>query len=1825
MKRLLPFLSLMILAAPLTMSAATWFVNARIGSNANSGLTSLTAKRTISAAIMAASAGDQILVAGGVYYENLTVSKRLTLFAYEPESTVVNGRQAGHCLQITESASGSVIDGFVFEKGAPTNSGNKYGGGVDAFANATIRHCVFRDNGNSSTTFAGGLHTSGGAQVLVENCLFVNNYAWASGGATLTEAGSTATFDRCTFYGNRSDDFIGNQGGISVANTGTVIVRSCILWGNSGAQIAAYGSYYGQQSTIRVSYSCVQGGVAANGAGHFYNDGGNISADPRFINAAKRNFWFPSTSPCWRMGHPSYFEADGLRLHMGFWHSRVRPPLPQPPFWECEITLDANEGDCSVSSVTRNRGDRMGVLPTPVREDYDFLGWYDALEGGHRIVPLDKVFANRTVYAHWQQRPPVLFKVNGKVSGVTSTVELKYILEEGAKDGVLWLNGKILTSTEEESNLYTWQPQKLGENVFVYDTGKSSVTTTVNVASLTFATVPVPHAPMPVDDKVQIAVETRTVDVGGAMKALSTAGSGTWTAASSAPWIVLSATSGKVGTDAVAYTVTANTNIGERTGFVYVSGHVHTIVQGGRAATVDPENIEVEVEGGSETVNIDFSGRFAWDACPNADWLSVSPTHGTGASAVTVTAAPYNEVGTRQGTVTIGDNTVTVFQYGRRMKLSTYDETRDSFTHVIPITVDALAITSWNVTPNASWISIVDAGAGNTHKGGGYVNVAIAENPSYRARTGTVTIGTEVFTVTQEGRTDVTLSIDPENTTASVNGANGHIAVLATPDLPWSVQSQANWLTVLESSADGAGNGNVFYTASPNTTLVERRGTIVLTPDADSGLPVKTHTVVQPPAVATLSLDAYEFAAPGESVAVSVTVPGAISWTVDESLSWLSVQGGTSRLGSGTVTLLASENNTVNARSGTVSIAGHTIAVRQRGRGFNVDCDSFSFGTESDFGFFTVTPDGGMSWEAEASEPSWIQIQSGWDSGDGVGEVMFAVTDYFGDGTARSGYIQVGDKKVMITQRAYELSITPASDQVAGNAGEGEVGVSATIGDVWNAIATEPWITIITDTGSGNGTVRYTFTENDTGKTRSGKIIIAGEEYTLTQAARVLVNITGEIAAGHGMIDGAGQHDLGEKVNLRAVPDEGYEFLYWTIGGVDKMQNPLPVVADVAKTVTATFAPLTPEFLTPAESTTAGVRLSWTNLAWAAEYRLYRAPSSEIPSEPLATFAANGDCTYVDDSGELEKTYWYWVEAVGADDTTESKQPVSGRKVKPVVYSMLSYENLQGATHANPDTYREETTLAFTPPSARVGYTFAGWTPAAITADMTGDIAVTANWTANAYQISYYANGGSGTMAPTPCTYDRAARVATNEFVRSGYLFLGWATTVGGAVAYEPGALVTNLTSVSGGVVQLYAAWEQENVADPVISPADGTVFKTASCTVTITCETEGASIYYSANGRTPRATSAYLYTGPFVLTDTATVTAFAVKGEKQSDYVDATITYVEPVPLTLKGVLDEGKLGSVTTGGEADWTPVEDAASKVGDSCAVSGVVADNDEAPHTTWMEAKVSGQGTLTFWWRVNCEPDPRSGKYSYDYAAFTADGAVIVRKDGADGWAQVSHTFTADGEHTVRWTYTSDGYEAEGGDYEGRVWVDGVTWSGASDEEKPSISGDSGATVTGDAENGYVVTPSAGKTDVEVEIPSGVDAGNVTVAVGVEVRSVKPRGAKIIVVKGGYNLTEFLDIPDADANGVVDMTKANVKPAIVKEALDPKKGAVIKLDSENPVLTTAATKPGLTYTLHEGAQLKGMAPGATKTGDGLPWTPAITVKGGKSGFYSIHVTK
>ena len=94
--------------------------------------------------------------------------------------------------------------------------------------------------------------------------------------------------------------------------------------------------------------------------------------------------------------------------------------------------------------------------------------------------------------------------------------------------------------------------------------------------------------------------------------------------------------------------------------------------------------------------------------------------------------------------------------------------------------------------------------------------------------------------------------------------------------------------------------------------------------------------------------------------------------------------------------------------------------------------------------------------------------------------------------------------------------------------------------------------------------------------------------------------------------------------------------------------------------------------------------------------------------------------------------------------------------------------------------------------------------------------------------------------------------------------------------------------------------------------------------------------------------------------------------------------------------------------------------------------------------------------------------------------------------------------------------------------------------------------------------------------------------------------------------------------ADADGVVDLTKATVIDEVLSEVLNPDvDGTIIDLkDTDNPVLRTV-TRKGLFYQLYEGRGLDTMTGGDSTIGNGELWTPEISVKGGNSAFYRIGV--
>lgn len=120
-------------------------------------------------------------------------------------------------------------------------------------------------------------------------------------------------------------------------------------------------------------------------------------------------------------------------------------------------------------------------------------------------------------------------------------------------------------------------------------------------------------------------------------------------------------------------------------------------------------------------------------------------------------------------------------------------------------------------------------------------------------------------------------------------------------------------------------------------------------------------------------------------------------------------------------------------------------------------------------------------------------------------------------------------------------------------------------------------------------------------------------------------------------------------------------------------------------------------------------------------------------------------------------------------------------------------------------------TLSDTIPT-RTGYTFRCWKSSAQDKEYASgalygyDASTTmvAQWTANTYQVTYNANGGSGAPGAQTKTHDVNLTLSSTKPTRTNYNFKGWGLSSSATtVSYSPGATYTNNATIT-----LYAIWE---------------------------------------------------------------------------------------------------------------------------------------------------------------------------------------------------------------------------------------------------------------------------------------------------------------------------------------------------------------------------------------------------------------------------------
>ena len=314
----------------------------------------------------------------------------------------------------------------------------------------------------------------------------------------------------------------------------------------------------------------------------------------------------------------------------------------------------------------------------------------------------------------------------------------------------------------------------------------------------------------------------------GGVRQLQVATTCEWTAASNVDWITVGPPTGQRGSGSINLTVLPNNSTAPRSGAVGVLGQSVTITQAGGTCSYTLSAIQPAIPAAGGTYSAQLITACVWTASSNANWLTVNPpTSGTGSSAINYSvAANTSSADPRTGFVSVGsaspNGSVSVsfsvqqaggncnLQLGANSAQVAAAGITSNFTVTTPCTFTARS--------NAAWITVT--------AGPNAVTYNVATNTSVQARTGTVTVGGAVFTITQAGST-CNFAVSPETLDIPPAGGSGVIRVTTTSGCEWTASSDSAWIRITGQIAGGT-QGELQYTVDANAAGSARTGTLTV-------------------------------------------------------------------------------------------------------------------------------------------------------------------------------------------------------------------------------------------------------------------------------------------------------------------------------------------------------------------------------------------------------------------------------------------------------------------------------------------------------------------------------------------------------------------------------------------------------------------------------------------------------------------------------------------------------------------------------------------------------------------------------------------------------------------------------------------------------------------------------------------------------------------------------------------------------------------------------------------------------------------------------------
>ena len=378
------------------------------------------------------SEGDTILVAEGIYFENIIWPETtgIQLIGSNEENCIIDGYQNGRVITFENQVdSATLVSNFAI-----TNGSAFYGGGIYCNGNPCLENLTISGNNagcgggicctksaepiiseveisnNTAYENGGGLYCFEGGDptlldvIITENTavegagvcahnnssmslirtLICNNSAiggYSSGGGILCTYDSIISLTNVTITNNSAEIV----GGIFSGGNSSINLMNCIIWNNSGFEIYLYSN-----GVVNAIYSDIGGG---------WEGEGNIDSNPLFDG----NYFLTENSPCIDAGNPNspldpdetiadmgafyYDQGTGIEENYGFLnlnYSLNNYPNPFNPTTTIKFSL---QNDSKVELLVFNiKGQKIKTLThNEFTKGNHSIIWYGEDEAGRLV------------------------------------------------------------------------------------------------------------------------------------------------------------------------------------------------------------------------------------------------------------------------------------------------------------------------------------------------------------------------------------------------------------------------------------------------------------------------------------------------------------------------------------------------------------------------------------------------------------------------------------------------------------------------------------------------------------------------------------------------------------------------------------------------------------------------------------------------------------------------------------------------------------------------------------------------------------------------------------------------------------------------------------------------------------------------------------------------------------------------------------------------------------------------------------------------------------------------------------------------------------------------------------------------------------------------------------------------------------------------------------------------------------------------------------------------------------------------------------------------